>query len=228
MKILIAEDEKDLRGLLKQSLEAEGYTVLCAKDGLEAFDIFRNNEIDLGLFDIMMPFLDGLNLLRKIRESSTIPVIFLTAKGEEMDKVIGLGLGADDYLVKPFGMAELLARVAANLRRNMQYSKPEKPTMLSIGELTLDINACNVIKAGQIMELNAKEFLLLKFFMENPAKVFTKKQLYTAVWQEDYLYDDNTVMVHISRIRNKIETDPQNPVYIKTVKGIGYKFNKEA
>lgn len=228
MSILIAEDEKDIRELLKLNLKREGYSVICAKDGKEAYELFCSHKIELGIFDVMMPFLDGLNLLRKIRETSTVPVIMLTARGEDTDKVIGLGLGADDYLVKPFSMTELLARVAAILRRSLEYSAPKAAEVrIRIGELTLDTDACRAVKNGRSIELNAKEYLLLKFFMENPGRVFTKKQLYNAVWQDDYLYDDNTIMVHISRIRNKIETNPQSPDYIKTVKGIGYKFSKE-
>lgn len=227
MSILIAEDENDLRELLKLNLKNEGYSVICANDGKEALQLFIENKIELGIFDIMMPLLDGLNLVRKIRETSTIPIIMLTAKGDDSDKVIALGLGADDYLVKPFSMAELMARVAANLRRSQEYSVSKTATYIQIRDLTLDVNACCIIKKGCTIELNAKEYLLLKFFMENPGRVFTKKQLYNAVWQEDYLYDDNTIMVHISRIRNKIENNSQDSDYIKTVKGIGYKFCRE-
>lgn len=222
MNILIAEDERDLRELLKLNLENEGYKVILARDGREALELFSSNKIDLGLFDIMMPFLDGFNLLRKIREKSDVPVIMLTARGEEMDKVLGFGLGADDYLVKPFSMAELIVRVAARLRRNAYKVKPT-PT-ITIGEITLDTDACSVIKNSINIELNAKEYFLLKFFMENPERVFTKKQLYAAVWEEEYYYDDNTIMVHISHIRNKIEDNPKNPLLIKTIKGIGYKL----
>lgn len=227
MSILIAEDEKDLRELLKLNLEQEGYSVICAKDGLEALELFTNNEVDLGIFDIMMPYLDGLNLVRKLREKSSVPIIMLTAKSEDTDKVISFKLGADDYLVKPFSMAELLARVAANLRRSFEYSIPKASNLIQIGDLALDIDAFNLRKYGNTIELNAKEFFLLKFFMENPERVFTKKQLYNAVWQDDYLYDENTVMVHISRLRNKIEENPGKPYYIKTIKGIGYKLCRE-
>jgi DNA-binding response OmpR family regulator len=227
MNILIAEDEKDLRELLKLNLKNEGYSVICAKDGREALQLFNENKIDLGIFDIMMPLLDGLNLVRRIRETSTIPIIMLTAKSEDSDKVIALGLGADDYLVKPFSMVELMARVAANLRRSQEYSVSKIATNIQIRDLILDVNACCIIRNGCSIELNAKEYLLLKFLMENPGRVFTKKQLYNAVWQEDYLYDDNTIMVHISRIRNKIENNSQDSDYIKTVKGIGYKFCRE-
>ncbi|MEL7648656.1 MAG: response regulator transcription factor [Sedimentibacter sp.] len=225
MRVLVAEDEKDLRELLKLNLEKEGYDVVCARNGKEALDIFNSDEIDIGIFDVMMPFLDGFNLLRKIRETSAVPIIMLTARGEDMDKVLGFGLGADDYLVKPFSMAELIVRVAARLRRSS--STAGKPCLLTIGELTLNADACSVSRDDRQIELNAKEYLILKFFMENPERVFTKKQIYAAVWEDDYLYDCNTVMVHISRIRNKIEKDPQNPAYIKTIKGIGYKFCRE-
>ncbi len=224
MSILIAEDEKDLRELLKLNLEQEGYSVLCAKDGLEALELFADNYVELGIFDIMMPNLDGLTLMRKLREKSKVPIIMLTAKSEDTDKVISFKLGADDYLVKPFSMAELLARIAANLRRSFEYSIPRTSNLIQIGDLALDIDAFDLRKCGNTVELNAKEFLLLKFFMENPERVFTKKQLYNSVWQEDYLYDENTVMVHISRLRNKIEQNPGKPYYIKTIKGIGYKF----
>lgn len=226
MRILVAEDEKDLRELLKLNLENEGYSVICAKDGKEALDIFNDSQVDMGIFDVMMPVLDGFNLLRKIRETSYVPIIMLTARSEDMDKVLGFGLGADDYLVKPFSMAELIVRVAARIRRNNNYIT-EKSSLLTIGELTLNPNACSVCKNNNQLELNAKEYLILKFFMGNPERVFTKKQIYAAVWEDDYLYDSNTIMVHISRIRNKIEKDPQNPAIIKTIKGIGYKLCRE-
>ncbi|HYE10819.1 MAG TPA: response regulator transcription factor [Patescibacteria group bacterium] len=228
MNILIAEDENDIRNLLKLQLEQEGYTVFAAKDGIEALEIMQSNVIDLAILDVMMPRLDGFNLLRKIRETSKIPVIFLTARGDDMDKILGLGIGADDYLVKPFSMAELLARVGAQLRRNHEYSSQKLQTFSKIeyGSLCLDKEACCVYKDDILVELNAKEYLLLKYLMENPERVFTKKQLYTAVWNEDIYYDDNTIMVHISHLRKKIE-DPKNPEYIKTIRGIGYKFHKQ-
>ena len=229
MNILVAEDEKDIRNLLKLQLEQEGYSVFDARDGIEALEIMQQNAIDLAIFDVMMPRLDGFNLLRKIRQTSNIPVIFLTARGEDMDKVLGLGLGADDYLVKPFSMAELLARVGAQLRRNLEYSsyKLQTSSKVEYGNLCLDKDACCVYKDGRLIELNAKEYLLIKYFMENPERVFTKKQLYSAVWDEDLYYDDNTIMVHISHIRNKIEEDPRNPKYILTIRGIGYRFHKQ-
>lgn len=228
MNILIAEDEADIRNLLKISLEEEGYAVFPAKDGVEALEILKREEIHLAVLDVMMPRLDGFNLLRKIREASTIPVIFLTARSEDMDKVLGLGLGADDYLAKPFSMNELLARVKAQLRRNHEYLAPLKKEQdyLEYGGLRVDRKSCCCYVNDKLVELNAKEYKLLVFFMENPQRVFTKKQLYAAVWEGDYYYDDNTIMVHISHLRNKIEADPQNPEYIKTIRGIGYKLHK--
>jgi Response regulators consisting of a CheY-like receiver domain and a winged-helix DNA-binding domain len=225
LNILIAEDEQDIRNLLKLNIEEEGYTVFAVKNGLEALKIVQSQNIDLAVLDVMMPLLDGFNLLRRIRENSTIPVIFLTARGDDMDKILGLGLGADDYLVKPFSMPELLARIAAQLRRSRQYSsgKSNETSQISFGSLILDNDSCCVYKDGVPVELNAKEFKLLRYFMENPNKVFTKKQLYRQVWEDDF-YDDNTVMVHISHIRNKLEQDPKNPEYIRTIRGIGYKF----
>lgn len=229
MNILIAEDELDIRNLLKLQLEQEGYSVFAAKNGIEALEILQNKVIDLAVLDVMMPQLDGFNLLRKIRQTSNLPVIFLTARGDDMDKILGLGIGADDYLVKPFSMAELVARVGAQLRRNLEYSchKPPAFSKIAFGSLCLDKDACCVYKNDVLVELNAKEFRLLKYLMENPERVFTKKQLYRAVWDEDVYYDDNTIMVHISHIRNKIESDPKRSEYIKTIRGIGYKFHKQ-
>lgn len=229
MNILIAEDEIDIRNLVELHLKKDGYFVFTAKDGIEALDIIQNNSVDLAVLDVMMPRLDGFNLLRKIREISNIPVIFLTARGDDMDKILGLGIGADDYLVKPFSMVELLARVSAQLRRNLEYtSKKHKSfSKIEFGSICLDNDACCVYKEDLLIELNAKEYMLLKHLMENPERVFTKKQLYSAVWNEDVYYDDNTIMVHISHIRNKIEDDPRNPEYIKTIRGIGYKFHKK-
>ena len=227
MVILIADDENDIRNLVKISLEENGYTVLTAQNGREAWDILTTREVHLAILDVMMPVMDGFNLLRKIREHSTIPVIFLTARTDDMDKVLGLGLGADDYLAKPFSINELVARVGAQLRRNHEYlsmmKKPEE--RITYGNLCIDKEKCCVYKDGEPIELGAKEYKLLLHFIENPEKVFTKRQLYNAVWDEEYYFDDNTVMVHISRIRNRIEDDPQKPKYLKTIRGIGYKLH---
>jgi DNA-binding response OmpR family regulator len=227
MNILIADDENDIRNLVKISLEENGYTVLTAKDGKEAWDILAAQNVHLAILDVMMPVVDGFNLLRKIREHSTIPVIFLTARADDMDKVLGLGLGADDYIAKPFSTAELVARVGAQLRRNNEYLSPKEksPASITYGNLSIDKEKCCAFKDGEPIELGAKEYKLLLHFIEHPERVFTKRQLYRAVWGEEYYYDDNTVMVHISRIRNRIEDDPQNPKYLKTIRGIGYKLH---
>ncbi|HYE69292.1 MAG TPA: response regulator transcription factor, partial [Anaerovoracaceae bacterium] len=225
MYILVAEDETDIRNLLKLNLEQEGYHVYPAADGLEALDLAEKNSVDLAILDIMMPKLDGFNLLRRIRAQYNFPIILLTARGDDMDKVLGLGLGADDYLVKPFSMAELMARVAAQLRRSKAYymQEPLDDQSISSGDLVLDKKGCTIRRGESTIELNAKEYLILKHLMENPNRVFTKKQLYHAVWDEDLYYDDNTIMVHISHIRNKIEMDPRNPEHLITIRGLGYK-----
>ncbi|NYB75619.1 response regulator transcription factor [Sedimentibacter hydroxybenzoicus DSM 7310] len=228
MKVLVVEDEADIRNLIKIALESEGYLVNTAVDGIEALKILKEQDFDLAVLDVMMPRLDGFNLLRKIREGSTIPVIFLTARADDMDKVLGLEMGADDYVSKPFSMNELLARVKAQLRRNHDYlaSKDDDNNLLQYGDLAINADSCCAYVKNEQIELNAKEYKLLLHLMENPERVFTKKQLYNAVWDDDYYYDDNTIMVHISHLRNKIEIDPQDPEYIKTIRGIGYKLHK--
>lgn len=227
MVVLIADDEDDIRNLVKISLEENGYTVVTAQNGREAWEIIKSQEVNLAILDVMMPFMDGFNLLRKIREVSTMPVMFLTARTDDMDKVLGLGLGADDYLSKPFSIAELVARVGAQLRRNNEYLSPKgkEEEIIRHGNLVLDKEKCCAFKDGDLIELGAKEYKILLHFMEHPGKVYTKQQLYRAVWDDDYYYDDNTVMVHISRIRNRIEEDPQKPKYLKTIRGIGYKLH---
>ncbi|PKM63858.1 MAG: DNA-binding response regulator [Firmicutes bacterium HGW-Firmicutes-20] len=225
MNILVVDDEQDLRYLLEIELTKANHTVASAADGLKALEMIKEQAFDMIICDIMMPRLDGLNLLRQIRQFSMVPFLFLTARGEEMDKVLGFGLGADDYLVKPFAMAELLARVEAIGRRSAYVSQHQHKTVV-IGKLSLDAIACQIMLDGQPLELNTKEYLLLKYFMEHPGQVFTKAQLYEAIWQQDAYSDDNTVMVHISHLRKLIEEQPKNPQYIQTVFGIGYRFKK--
>lgn len=237
MIILVAEDEEDIRNMIEEQLVMEGYEVRKAADGYEALQIIRNEHIDLALLDVMMPKLDGFSVLRKIRETSEMPVIFVTARGEEMDKVSGLSMGADDYLVKPFGMAELSARVAVQCRHISKQSATKhvenndisqvseiKQVCISCGNLTLDKESGVVRKGIKELSLNAKEYMLLQYLLENKGRVLTKRQIYQAVWGEEYLYDDNTIMVHLSRLRNKIEDNPKEPKYLITMKGIGYKL----
>lgn len=229
MRILIAEDEKDLLELLQDNLTREGHDVFISENGKLAWDIFEREKIDLCILDVMMPEMDGLQLVLKIREKSQTPVIFLTARGAERDRVLGLSLGGDDYLVKPFSMAELKVRVQVQIRHMQKRGididvSHSSANVLSYGELKLHLDEVVCYKNDQTINFSAKEFFLLKHFMENVGRVFTKKQLYNAVWEEEYLYDENTVMVHISRLRSKIEDDPKNPSYLITVKGIGYKL----
>lgn len=227
MNILIAEDEEDIRNLLTLHLESNGYKVFSCSNGLQALEIQGTQKIDMAILDIMMPALDGFQVLKKIREDSDIPVLFLTARDQDMDKVLGLGLGADDYLTKPFSMAELIARIAALLRRYQRYAeKIDHSPVVSYGALRIDRESCTAYAGGEPVRLNAKEYKLLLHFLENPEKVFTKQQLYAAAWDHEYYSDDNTIMVHISHLRNKVEQDPQNPEYIHTVRGIGYKLHK--
>ena len=229
MNILIVEDEADIRSLLSVTLEERSYGIFEAKDGMEALKILANHEfhINLAILDVMMPKLDGFNLLREIRKTSSMPVIFLTARGEEMDKIIGLGLGADDYIVKPFSTAELMARVDAQLRRRNVYdlNQEEIGETIQYKALTLDLKGCMLYIDDIPVPLNAKEYKLLECLMLNPNKIFTKKKLYESVWEDEYCYDNNTIMVTLSRLRNKIEKNPQSPEYITTVRGLGYKFN---
>lgn len=220
IKILIADDERDLRKLLRDQLTEAGYCVLQAADGKEAYELFRNENPDMAILDIMMPFMDGLSLLAKIRESSDMPVILLTARGDEIDKVSGLRLGADDYMVKPWGRNELLARIEVQ-KRHLAVENNKQAVIVS-GNLSMDF-ANGVIKNnGKIINLNAKEYLLLAFFAKNMGKVLTKKQIYQAVWKDEYMYDDNTIMVQISHLRAKINDDAHK--HIETLIGIGYRF----
>ena len=220
MKILIAEDEKDLRQLLYDQLTGAGYMVIQAEDGQKALELFKSDPPDMALLDVMMPATDGFSVLSKIRETSEMPVIMLSARGDEIDKVSGLRLGADDYLVKPWSMSELLARIEVQ-KRHIKSEKQKNDVIVS-GSLKMDFTNGSIEKDGKALVLNAKEFLLLKYFAENRGKILTKKQIYGEVWQEEYLYDDNTIMVQISHLRSKIDDEKEK--HIETLIGIGYRF----
>ena len=230
MKILIAEDEQDIRELIEIHLMKEDYEVTTAKDGIEALERFNSETFDLAVLDVNMPKLDGFKLLNKIRKESKIPVILLTARASDEDKILGLGLGADDYLTKPISMVELVARIKAHFRRNYEYIEtiPEEKTVIESGDLVVDLDQCAVFKKGALLDLNVKEYKLLVYFMKNPGKVFTKKQIYEEVWDDYYYGDSNTIMVYISRLRNKIEDENNKMEYIKTIRGIGYRFEGKA
>lgn len=227
--ILLAEDDEDIVKLLKLYLENEGFSTFWAKDGVEATEIFDKQKIDLALVDIMMPRMNGYELTKHIRQKSNVPIIILSAAQLDSDKILGLNLGADDYMVKPFNPLELVARINANLRRfyklgNMQEEDDGK---INIGELTLDTNTLTLEKSGVPVNLTATEYKILLMLMKSPGRVFTKMQIYEEVNGDYYANDDNTMMVHISNLRDKIEDDPKNPRYIKTLRGLGYKVEKQ-
>ncbi|XME04153.1 response regulator transcription factor [Lachnospiraceae bacterium C1.1] len=227
-KILIAEDDEDLRELLRLYLMRASYSVLSSGNGCDAYDLFEKNKVDLCIFDIMMPGMNGFDLTRKIREKSKLPIIILSAKDREIDKVNGLELGADDYLTKPFGERELLARVRAALRRyyDLNEAASEQEAVINAGKLSINTDTKKVIKDGEEIILTAMEYKILVLLMKNQGHVFTKTQVYENINGAYFEADANTLMVHISKIREKIEDDPKNPVYLKTVRGLGYKFEK--
>ena len=225
MKILLIEDDVEISDMLKKFLGTEGFEVVTAYDGESACEKFFDDEYSLVLLDLMIPKLDGMEVMNAIREKSTVPIIIVSAKDTDSDKTLGLGLGADDYITKPFSVTEVLARIKANIRRATRYAagtSMQQPVLIK-GALTMELNAYSVKKDGKEIELTTKEFEILKLLLQNPKKVYTKEQIYSRVWNDAYLGDENAVNVHISRLRTKIEDDPHNPRYIVTVWGIGYK-----
>jgi DNA-binding response OmpR family regulator len=228
--ILIADDEKEIAEILSLYLEKEGYRTVTAHSGLEALANLNRGGIDLAVLDIMMPDMNGFQVLKEIRLMRNIPIILLSARIQDHDKILGLGLGADDYMTKPFNPLEVIARIQAQLRRFYQLNpgvETGKPShTLIIGSLTLDINSCLLYKNGAPIPLTSTEFKLLRMLMEHPERVFTKKQIYESVWGDFYAADDNTVMVCISKLRDKIESDFEEP-YLFTIRGLGYKMRKD-
>ncbi|GAB6415862.1 response regulator transcription factor [Bacillus luti] len=223
--ILLVEDDISIQEMVGKYLMKEGFQVTIASDGEEGVQAFFKSPFDLVILDIMMPKLDGLEVVRIIREKSAVPVLMMSAKDTDVDKAVGLGLGADDYICKPFSMIELAARVKAGIRRFTKYSATETiEKMIQIGDLTIDPINFTVEKNGKSLKLTLKEFEILKLFVKNQNRVFTKAQIYTLVWNEEYYGDDNVINVHMRRLREKIENDPSNPEYIKTLWGIGYKL----
>lgn len=224
--ILVVEDDEEINNLISSALQRENYNIIQAYDGKQAIEKYSDN-FQLVILDLMLPYIDGIEILRKIREKSTVPIIILSAKDEETDRVIGLSIGADDYMVKPFSLRELIARVKAQLRRYINYNiSEEQNSILQHKDLKLDILNYKAFKNEKELSLTKKEFELLKVFLSNPNRVFTKAQIFSSVWENEYLNDDNTVMVHIKRLRNKIENNPNEPKYIMTVWGIGYKLGE--
>ena len=228
-KILIADDEAEIRDVLRLYLEKDGYEVIEAADGMEALEVMKRDKPDLAVLDIMMPGVDGYRVLRNLRETSNIPVIILSARSSDSDKILGLDLGADDYIVKPFVPLEAVARVNSNIRRfyalgagNSQVSHGRE---LCAGELKLDLESCLLYRGEEPIELTSVEFKIMKLFMENPGKVFTKQQLFEQGWGETYMLSDNNVMVCISKLRAKLDHDGRE--YITTLRGLGYRLEKD-
>ena len=222
-KILVVDDEKLIVDSLRYSLRKEGYDVVVAHDGLEAIALARQEQPDLLVLDLMLPGIDGLEVCRTIRQESMLPIIMLTARSEEMDRVIGLEIGADDYLVKPFSFRELVARIRAALRR-ASYVEPATEETLTIGALSLDQASHRVLRHGQEVELTRKEYDLLRLFMERAGRVIPRNEIIDAVWDTDWIGDTRTLDVHIRRLREKIEDTPSKPQYVQTVRGVGYRF----
>lgn len=225
MKILIVDDEKLLVKGIKFNLEQDGYDVETAYDGEEALKMARDKGISLIVLDLMLPKIDGLSVCQKVREFSSVPIIMLTAKTEDMDKILGLEYGADDYMTKPFNILELKARIKAILRRSSSHEHEDKTTFSS-GNIELNYNLRRVRVGDKLIELTAKEFDLCKLFATNPGKVYSRENLLDIIWGYDYPGDARTVDVHVRRLREKIEPDAANPTYILTKWGVGYYFKE--
>ena len=220
--VLIAEDDKDIRELLKLYLESEGYRVLEAENGRLALELAQKAQPDMAILDVMMPEMNGLEVTRALRKSSEIPILILSAKSTDNDKILGLNLGADDYIAKPFNPMEIVARVKAQLRRTVRASGE----ILKVRELSLNTTSFVLTKNDKQIFLTPTEYKILAQLMKSPGQIFTRVQLYEAVAGDFFSNDDNTMMVHISKLREKIEDDPKSPKYIITVRGLGYKIEK--
>lgn len=218
--ILIAEDDADIRAVLRLYLESEGFTVLEAPDGEAALRLVLEQSPDAAILDVMMPRMNGYELTRALRRTSDIPLLILSAKSQDNDKILGLNLGADDYIAKPFNPMEVVARLKAHLRR----AGGSKRETMTVGALTLDTAAMQLYKDGRAIPLTPTEYKILAQLMRAPGRIFTKVQLYEGIAGEFFESNDNTMMVHISKLREKIEDDPKNPRYIITIRGLGYKI----
>jgi two-component system OmpR family response regulator len=229
-KVLVVEDDQTLSGVLKYNLSKEGYTVVSAFDGAQALEVARNEKPDIILLDLMLPKLDGLEVTRILRKESSVPILMLTAKSDEVDRVVGLELGADDYMAKPFSIRELMARVHAMLRRRqIMKNEPaagETSSTIKADSIMMDETRRTVLLKGKPLTLTHKEFDLLAFLIKNAGWVFKREQLLDKVWGFDFAGDTRTVDVHISWLRQKIEDDPQHPERLITLRGVGYKFEK--
>ena len=226
-KVLVVDDEKSIVKGIKFTLERDGMEVDCAYDGQEAVDYITKNKYDIILLDVMLPVFDGFEVLNRIREFSSVPVIMLTAKGDDMDKILGLEYGADDYMTKPFNILEVKARIKAILRRNAgDLVKVSNPNVIKKGDLEMDIEARSIKVDGIEINLTAKEFDLLEILISNPNKVYSREKLLNVVWGYEYPGDVRTVDVHIRRLREKIENNPSDPKYVFTKWGVGYYYKE--
>lgn len=226
-KILLVEDDASVCEMLENYLSKEGFIITTSSDGEEGVREFLNNSFDLVILDIMMPKLNGMEVMRIIRDRSVVPILIMSARDSDVDKAIGLGLGADDYIPKPFSLVEVSARVNAAIRRATKYCKTEEKqgaNVINFQDLVIDLDNFLVVKNGEKVKLTLKEFDILKLFLTNPKRVFTKAQIYSLIWKDDYFSDENVINVHMSRLREKIEDDASSPRYIKTLWGIGYKL----
>ena len=228
--ILVSDDEREILEIIELYLDKEGYNIITAGDGNRALEIINSDiELHLVILDIMMPGIDGYKLIKEVRKKYNIPVIFISAKNQDTDKILGLDLGADDYISKPFNPLELVARVNAQIRRvyklnGQGLNKQEKK--LVIGDICLDTYNVRVTVRGEDIDVTSIEYGILKLLMENAGRILTKNQIFKSVWNEEFIAGDNTIMVHMSRLRDKIEKDSKKPKYLKTVRGLGYKFEK--
>ncbi len=227
--ILVCDDDKHIVEAIEIYLKNEGYTIFKAYDGVEAIEMLGREDIQLLIIDIMMPRMDGIHAILKIRETSSIPIIFLSAKSEDTDKILGLNIGADDYITKPFNPLELVARVKSQLRRYTSFGsvKAEKQQEYSVGGLVINDDTKEVFVEGEMVKLTPIEYSILLFLVQNQGKVFSINQIYENIWNEDAIGADNTVAVHIRHIREKIEINPKEPRYLKVVWGVGYKIEKQ-
>ena len=226
MKILVVDDEALLVKGIRFNLQNEGYEVITGSNGVEAVNAAMKDQPDLIVLDVMMPEMDGLTACAKIREFSDVPIILLTAKIDDMDKLMGFDHGADDYLTKPFNILELKARIRAMLRRSGSSAKQTQSNTLTIGTISLDLDGRNAYKAGVLADLTAKEFDVIEFLMRNPNRVYSREALLDTIWAYEYRSDIRTVDVHIRRLREKLEENPAEPKYIMTKWGVGYYFKK--
>lgn len=226
--ILIIDDEAEIRELLTIYLTNHGYATITAGNGAEAMTILQENPIDLVIADIMMPQMDGLELLKKTRQNSQIPFLFISAKSDDMDKIYGLQLGADDYVGKPFNPLEVVSRVQALFRRIDSFAKVDRQEqeVIEIGDVRLNTRSCQLFKSGIQKELTSYEFKILELLMREAGRVLTKAHIYEQVWGEEYIGDENLIMVYISKIREKIEDNPRKPIHLITIRGLGYRFEK--